>query len=88
MMDLQETRRTLTRQINRLVMFFKRKRASRAELIAVIKVLRQTVAEVKHAQDSGSNWYTHGERGLRQRVRLHIDKACKAIKSIESDLET
>jgi hypothetical protein len=85
---LQETYGRLVRLLERIIMFFKRKRATRAELIAAIKVLRQTVYEVKHAQDSGSNWYTHGENGLRRQVRLHIDKACKAIKSIEADLET
>ena len=58
-----------------------------AELIAVIKVLRQTVMEVRHAQNQGSRWYTKGESGLFQQVRMHLDKADKAIKSIEPSLD-
>ncbi len=57
-----------------------------AELIAVIKVLQQTVMEVRHAQDNGPWWYTKGERGLYMQVRLHLDRANVALNSIESVL--
>lgn len=57
-----------------------------ADLIAVIKVLEQTVAEVRSAQDSGSGWYTKGHHGLYQIVRFHLDKADQAIKSVKSPL--
>ena len=59
-----------------------------AKLIAVIKVLRQTVLEVRHAQDQGSRWYTKGDSGLFQQVRLHLNRADVAIKSVESALDT
>jgi len=57
------------------------------ELIAVIKVLRQTVMTVRAAQNSGPDWYTKGAKGLYMQVRLHLDRADKAIKSIEPALD-
>ena len=54
-----------------------------AELMSVIKVLRQTVAEVRHAQNQGPNWYTKGVSGLYIQVRTHLDKAEAALDSIE-----
>lgn len=53
------------------------------ELIAVIKVLQQTVMEVKAAQNRGPEWYTKGSTGLYVQVRTHLDKADAALKSIE-----
>jgi len=52
-------------------------------IIESIDTIKQTLLEVKHAQYSGSDWYTRGERGLFQQVRLHLDKADKAIKELE-----
>ncbi len=54
-------------------------------LSEVIKILEQTVMEVRHAQQSGARWYTKGDDGLFQQVRLHLDRADKSIKSV-SDL--
>ncbi len=58
------------------------------ELLEVIRVLRQTVMEVRHAQNQGNSWYTKGEEGLYQQVRLHLDRADRAIESVRLDLET
>lgn len=52
------------------------------DLIEVIKVLRQTVMEVRAAQDRGPDWYTRGARGLYAQVRLHLDRASEAIRSV------
>lgn len=57
------------------------------KLIAAMKVLRQTIAEVRHAQESGPGWYTNGESGLRAYVRLHLDNADTAIDSVKDILE-
>jgi len=58
-----------------------------SDLIEAIKVLDQTVREVRHAQQCGARWYTKGDDGLFQQVRLHLDRADKALKSIESVLD-
>ena len=52
------------------------------ELIEVIRVLRQTVMEVRHAQNSGPDWYTRGASGLFMQVMTHLDRADEALKSI------
>ncbi len=57
------------------------------ELIEVIKVLQQTVMEVKAAQNRGPEWYTKGATGLYSQVRLHIDKAEEALESIKPALD-
>ena len=56
-----------------------------AELVAVIEVLKHTIREVRHAQESGPGWYTRGAAGLYQQVRMWLDKADAAIKSVEAD---
>jgi len=58
------------------------------DLIEVIKVLRQTVMEVRGAQRRGPGWYTKGAKGLYMQVSLHLDMADKAIKSVEPFLDT
>ena len=57
------------------------------ELIACIKVLRQTIMEVNHAQMSGPDWYTKNEKGLFQQVRLHIDRARVALEKVKDILD-
>lgn len=52
------------------------------ELVAAIKVLRQTVIEVRHAQRSGPGWYTKGDKGLYLQVDLHLNRGEEAIKPI------
>jgi len=47
-----------------------------------IGVLKQTVAEVRHAQNQGSGWYTHGDSGLFLQVRMWLDRADKAINEL------
>jgi len=54
------------------------------DLEAVIDVLKQTVAEVRVAQNSGPVWYTKGSKGLYMQVSLWLDKADEAFKSIEA----
>lgn len=57
------------------------------DLIAVIKVLRQTVMEVSVAQNSGPGWYTKGAKGLYMQVSLHINRAFEALKTIQPTLD-
>ena len=54
------------------------------ELEAAIDVLRQAVLEVRHAQNSGPNWYTKGSKGLYMQVSMWLNKADEALKSIDS----
>jgi len=51
------------------------------ELLEALKVARQFVIEVAHAQDVGPGWYTKGEDGLYQQVRMWLRKANDAIES-------
>lgn len=46
-----------------------------AALVEAAKVAKQALAEVRHAQDNGSRWYTKGESGLFQQVRMWLNKA-------------
>lgn len=57
------------------------------DFIGAIEVLRQTVMEVRHAQSSGSDWYTNGSSGLYMQVALHLNRADDAIKSVENKIE-
>jgi hypothetical protein len=50
----------------------------------VIKVQAQALAEVRHAQDSGSQWYTRGADGLFMQVRMWLDKASEAHAKLTS----
>lgn len=61
---------------------------TKEQLIDVIKVLRQTVMEVRHAQHNGPAWYTKGDNGLYSQVRMHLDKASDAMKPIQSLLDS
>jgi len=62
-------------------------KVEKSELIAVIKVLRQAVMEVRAAQDRGPGWYTKGAKGLYMQVRLWLDKSSSALKSIQPVLD-
>lgn len=53
-------------------------------LESVINVLRETVLEVRAAQDRGPLWYTKGHRGLYDQVRRHLDRAGKALNTLEA----
>lgn len=44
-----------------------------------LTVAKQALLEIRHAQDSGAGWYTKGESGLFQQVRMWINKATAAI---------
>ena len=48
------------------------------DLLAV----QQAFMEFAHAQESGPDWYTRGESGLRAQVRLWIGKGATAIKTL------
>ena len=57
------------------------------KIIKAARVLRQTVMEVRHAQNHGPDWYTRGASGLFMQVMTHLDRADKEIKSIKHVLE-
>jgi hypothetical protein len=46
-------------------------------------VLQQTLLEVSHAQQNGSDWYTKGSSGLYQQVSMWIGKGQEAINRIK-----
>lgn len=50
-----------------------------ALLRAALKVARQTIIECGHAQECGPSWYTHGESGLYQQVRMWINRGAEAV---------
>jgi len=52
----------------------------------VIEVQSQALAEVRHAQNCGAQWYTKGERGLFMQVRMWLDKASEARKQLTPTL--
>ena len=54
------------------------KDAEIARLRAALEVHQQTVAEVRLAFEQGPEWYTKGESGLRNQVRLHLDRDAEA----------
>ena len=47
-----------------------------------IKTMQQALLEMKHAQSAGPGWYTRGESGLKQQVRMWLDKGLKASESL------
>ena len=47
-----------------------------------IKTMQQALLEMKHAQSAGPEWYTRGESGLKQQVRMWIDKGLKSSEAI------
>jgi hypothetical protein len=49
-----------------------------------IDVLRQTLLEVAHAQQSGAGWYTKGHNGLYQQVALWVRKGTDAINDFDN----
>jgi hypothetical protein len=51
---------------------------------APIDVLRQTLLEVAHAQQSGAEWYTKGHNGLYQQIALWVRKGDDAIKDFDA----
>jgi hypothetical protein len=40
-----------------------------------LKINQQALLEVRHAFDAGPQWYTKGESGMRNQVRLWLIKA-------------
>jgi len=58
------------------------------DLLKVIRVLRQTVMEVRHAQHNGPGWYTKGSNGLYMQVSMHLDRASEALEPINSILDS
>jgi len=47
-----------------------------------IKTMQQALLEMKHAQSAGPEWYTRGESGLKQQVRMWLDKGLKSSEAI------
>jgi len=58
------------------------------DLLDQIKIMQQTILEVRHAQYNGSDWYTKGSSGLYQQVSLWLNKGQEAINKINKILET
>lgn len=48
------------------------------EMVDLLKDFRQMVFEVSHAYECGSGWYTKGESGLRNQVRMWIERGRKS----------
>lgn len=51
-----------------------------------IKILRQMLLEVHHAQTAGPGWYTRGEDGLYQQVSMWIEKSRGALDKLSNEL--
>jgi len=49
------------------------------ELRKHIKILQQTILEVRHAQYNVSDWYTRGDSGLYQQVSMWLEKGQVSI---------
>ena len=47
-----------------------------------IKIMQQALLEINHAQREGPDWYTKGDSGLYQQVRMWLDKGLKASESL------
>ena len=45
-------------------------RAENAELVAVLEVSEQAIAELSHAFEVGPRWYTRGEQGMTNQVAV------------------
>lgn len=45
-----------------------------------IKTANQALMEVDHAQNIGPGWYTRGEDGLRQQVRMWVRRGLEATR--------
>lgn len=50
------------------------------QLREALKVAQQSLLEFSHAQEQGPRWYTRGEKGMYQQVRLWLDRGLKAVK--------
>ena len=48
-----------------------------------VNTMRQAIFEVDHAQRQGPGWYTKGDSGLYEQVRLWLDRALDAAKRLE-----
>jgi len=46
---------------------------------AALKVAQQSLLEFSHAQECGSSWYSHGERGMYRQVSLWLQRGLKAV---------
>ena len=65
----------------------KRLEARVEQLEGALGVCRQFRLEVAHAMECGPGWYTRGEDGLRQQIRMWIDRAGKALQALgEKDI--
>ncbi len=49
------------------------------KLQKALPIANQALLEMDHAYNYGSEWYTRGESGLRQQVRMWLDRGMKAI---------
>jgi hypothetical protein len=52
---------------------------------AAIEALEQMILEVRHAQSVGSSWYTKGDSGLYQQVRMWLDKGSKSLTTLREN---
>jgi hypothetical protein len=46
-----------------------------------LKICKQALAEVRHAQEVGANWYTKTDVGLYMQVSMWVKKGLEAIQS-------
>lgn len=53
------------------------------ELIEALKIARQTILEVGHAQVQGPGWYTRGYDGMYQHVAMLIRRGLEAVKILD-----
>ena len=50
-----------------------------------LKVTRQALIEVQHAQESGPGWYTKGGRGMYQQTTMWVRKGLAAAREALSE---
>jgi hypothetical protein len=53
-----------------------------ADAIKALRVCKQALLEVAHAQNAGSSWYTHGHDGLYRQVAMWVRNGNEAINSV------
>ncbi len=61
--------------------------ATMAHALEALKVARQFVLEVAHAQEVGPAWYTKGEPGMYQQVRMWLHRTNEAVESAIKEIE-
>lgn len=49
---------------------------------AAMDTTHQALMEIDHAHRQGTRWYTRGETGLREHVRMWIDRGFAALRGV------